>query len=139
MKKSYVLLVIASIVTLISICLIMMPFIFIGAPLPLFSIDNKDVNEHKVVIEVFNSNNKSVFEKTYKMAPGANISQSKPVWLLLQLSIPPGNKVDYNFKITLDDNITNTHQIGLQVWVMADIKLYEDNTENPISIGVIVV
>ena len=139
LKKSYVLLVVVSIVTLIAICLISMPYIFIGPPLPLFSIYNNDINEHEVVIEIFDSNNESVFKQTYEMAPEAMISQSKPVWLLLQLSIPPGNEENYTFKVNLDNNVTNTHQIGLQVWVMADIMLYEDNTENPISIGVSVV
>lgn len=139
MKKSYVLLAVVSIVTLITVCLIAMPFIIIGAPLPLFSIDNKDINEHKVVIEIFDSNNESVFKKTYELAPEASISQSKPVWLLLQLSIPPGNTKECTFKVTLDDNITNVHQIGLQVWVMADIKLYEEDTENPLSVGVVTV
>ncbi|AKB19224.1 hypothetical protein MSWHS_2361 [Methanosarcina sp. WWM596] len=139
MKKSDVLLVVVSIVTLIAICLISMPYIFIGPPLPLFSIYNNDINEHEVVIEIFDSNNESVFKQTYEMAPEAMISQSKPVWLLLQLSIPPGNEENYTFKVNLDNNVTNTHQIGLQVWVMADIMLYEDNTENPISIGVSVV
>lgn len=133
MKKSY-LFVIVSIVTLVAISLIAMPFVFIGAPSPLFSIYNNDSNEHKVVIEIFDSNNESIFEQTYELAPGASIWQPKSSWLLLELSVSPGNTKECTFKITLDDDITEIHQIGLQPWVIADIILYEDNAETPLAV-----
>ncbi len=129
MKRSHALLVIASIGMLIAICLIAMPYFLVGAPSPLFCIHNYDSKEHKVVIEIFDSNNESVFEQTYELAPEAEICQSKPTWLLLQVSIPPGNTKDCTFKATLDDNIMEKHQIGLQPWVTASIILYRYNAE----------
>ncbi len=136
MKKSRALLVMVSIVTLIAICLIAMPFIFIGSPDPLFSIHNNDVNEHKVVIEICNSNNESVFKQTYGLAPEASIWQPKPLWMLLELSIPPGDTEEYTFKTTLDLNLTETRQIEIQLWNIVDVELYNDEAELPITIGV---
>lgn len=135
MKRSHVLLIIASIVMLIAICLIAVPYVLVGAPTSLFSIHNNDTHEHKVVIEIFDSNNESVFEETYKLAPGAEIWKSKPTWLLLQLFILPGNTKEWTFKATLDDDITEMRQIRLQPWVTADVMLYY-NAENPIFIAV---
>lgn len=135
MKKSHALLGIASIVMLIAIFLIAMPYILVGAPPSLFSIHNNDSNEHKVEIEVFDSNNESVLKKTYEVAPKADISQPKPNWLLLQLFIPPRNTKEWTFKATLDDDIKEICQIELQPWTTADIMLYYD-AENPIFIAV---
>lgn len=139
LKKSRALLIIVSIVALIAIGFIAMPFVFIGAPSLLFSIYNNDSNEHKVVIEIFDSNNESVFEQTYELAPEASISQPKPTWLLLELSIPSGDTKEYTFKTILNNNVTDTRQIGLQVWSMADIVLYENGTETPLSVYEMVV
>ena len=136
MKKSYVLFIMASIVTLIAICLIAMPFIFIGPPSPLFFISNKDVNEHEAVVEIFNSDNESVFKKTYELAPEEYISQPKPAWLLLQLSFPPGDKENYTVKVTSYSNLTETRLIEFELWNTVDVKLYNDEAEKPISIGV---
>jgi hypothetical protein len=115
-----------------------MPYLFIGVPTSLFSINNHDSNEHKVAIEVFDSNNESVFKKTYELAPKAYISQSKSTWLLMQLSIPSGNTKEWTFKATLDDDVTEIRQIKLQPWVTADVILYYD-AENPILIAVSIV
>lgn len=136
MKRPHALFVIISIVTLIVICLIVMPFIFIGAPSPLFFIHNNDTKGHKVVIELLDSNNESVFEQRYELVPEAEIWQSKPAWLLLQLSIPPGNTKECTLKATLDEDITEIRHIELQPWVTAHIILYEGNAETPLSVHV---
>ena len=135
MKKSHALLGIASIVMLIAIFLFAWPYILVGAPSSLFSISNNDSNEHKVAIEVFDSNNESVFKQTYELAPEASVWQPKSTWLLLQLYIPPGNSKEWTFKATLDDKITDIRQIKLHPWTTADVLLYYD-AENPIFITV---
>lgn len=117
-------------------CFIGMPFLLIGSPLPIFSIDNKDVNEHKAVIEIFDSTNKSVFKKTYELAPEDRVSQPKPTWLILQLSIPPGDKEEYTVKVILDDNLTKTHSIRVELWNTVDIKIHGYDAESPISMGI---
>jgi hypothetical protein len=134
MKKSRTFFAIASIIALIIVCFTAMPFLFLGAPLPLYSINNNDVMEHKVVIEIFDMDNNSVFKNEYDLAPDTEVSQSKPVWLLLKLSFPPGGKEEYEFKVTLDDNLTEEFQRKVQVWNIADIEIYDTHAEYPISV-----
>lgn len=136
MKKSYAFFVMVFIIILISICFITLPFVFFGAPLPLFTITNTDINEHDVLIEIFDSNNNSVYNNTYGLVPESTVLQSKPSWLLLQLSFPPGNKEEYLIKITSDDNITKSRQIELELWNTIDVKLYGNDVGCNISIGV---
>ncbi|WP_462271967.1 hypothetical protein [Methanohalophilus sp.] len=136
MKKSYTFFVVVFIITLISICFIALPFVFLGAPSPLFTITNTDINEHDVLIELFDSNNNLVYNNTYELIPESKILQSKPSGMLLQLSFPPGNKEEYLLKITSDDNITKSRQIELELWNTIDVKLYDDDVGCNISIGV---
>lgn len=139
MRKSHSLFVITAIFMLIAVFFIAMPFIFLGLPLPFFSIDNEDVNEHEAVIEIFDSTNESIFNKMYELSPEEHISQPKPLWLLLQLSFPPGDKENYKVKVTLDNNITETRLIEFELWNTVDVKLYNHEAEMPIAIGVITV
>lgn len=131
MKKSYLILAIA----LIVILLVFMPFLFLGMPSPLFSMKNNDDNDHTVKIEIFDSANDSLFKEVYDMEPEAVISQSKPTWLILQLSFPPGNKKECTINVTLDEKISETSQMELSLWDIADITLYDDNEKSPIFIG----
>ncbi|WP_407355774.1 hypothetical protein [Methanolobus sp. WCC5] len=136
MKKPYVFI---AIVTAIVICFAAMPFFFAGDPLPLFSVDNKDVIEHKVVIEMFDSTNKSLLKEAYELTPDKYISLSKPTWLLLKLSLPPGRTEEYTIKVTLEDNLTNQFQMNLGLWNSFDIILYNYSSEYPVVIRQITV
>lgn len=136
MKKQFQFLVMAGIFLSVALCFIAMPFVFLGAPLPFFSIYNKDVNGHETVVEILDSNNESVFKKMYELAPQELTSEPKPSWLLLRLSFPPGDKEDYTVKVTSDNNITKSRQVELQLWNNAHIELYGDDAETPITIGV---
>jgi hypothetical protein len=136
MKKSHEYLMIASIITLIAICLIAMPFLFIGPPSPLFFIGNKDVNERGVAVEMFNSDNNSVFKEKYKLAPEEQIWQPKPAWLLSKLSFPLGDKEIYTVKVTSDDNLTETRLIKFELWNTVHVELYNHEAEKPIAINV---
>ncbi|AFV23599.1 hypothetical protein Mpsy_1391 [Methanolobus psychrophilus R15] len=136
MKKPYVFL---AMITAIAICFATMPFFFLGAPLPLFSIDNKDVIEHKAVIEMFDSTNKSLLKEAYELTPDKSITRSKPTWLSLKLSFPPGRTEEYTIKVTLDDNLTNKFQMDLGLWNSFDIILYNYSSEYPLVIREITV
>lgn len=139
MIKRRRLFILTGIVILILTGFIAMPFLFIGPPEPLFSIYNNDINKHSVVVELFDSDNKSVFKQTYELSSEATIWQPKPTWMLLELSIPPGDSEEYKLKTILDNNFTDNYQIELQTWGMADIVLYENNAEEPLLIREIVV
>lgn len=138
MRKSHALFVITAIFMLIAVFLLPCPLFFRVAP-SFFSIDNEDVNEHEAVIEIFDSTNESIFNKMYELSPEEHISQPKPLWLLLQLSFPPGDKENYKVKVTLDNNITETRLIEFELWNTVDVKLYNHEAEMPIAIGVITV
>lgn len=79
-----------------------------------FSIDNRDVENHRVTVEIFDSANKSLFNKTYEMNP-------------LETANYPDitdKKGDYIFKVTLDDKIEKTYNVevgvgrlGVSIWL----------------------
>lgn len=134
-KKSNLLLAIVSVITLIVMGLIAMPFIFVGMPSHLFFIKNNDINDHTVTIEVFDSANDSIFKKVYEMKPETVIHESKPAWLMLQLSFPPGDRKECTLKVILDENISETSYMELGLWDTVDITLYADYEESPLFIG----
>lgn len=139
MKRSHILSFAAVIIALIIISCIAMPFIFMGKPSPLFSMKNKDTISHQVMVEISDSKNNSVFKEAYVMDPDSEISQSKPAWLLLQLSFSPGNSKDLTIKVTVDNGLTEKSQTDLQLWSMFDITLFAEYEESDISLGVIAV
>lgn len=139
MKRSYILSFVAIIIALIIISCIAIPFIFVGKPLPLFSMKNKDTISHQVMVEISDSENNSIFKEIYVMVPDSEIVQSKPGWLLLQLSFPPGNSKEFTIKVTVDTDLTEKSQTGLQLWSMFDITLFAEYEESDISLGVIAV
>ena len=65
MKRKSVLLIIVSIVAFLLLLSIVMPFLFIGKPTNLCTIANQDANDHKVMIEIFDSDNTSIFKEIY--------------------------------------------------------------------------
>lgn len=136
MQRSHLILVV-SIIGLLIIGSIALPFLFAGKPSPLFSIENKDANYHKVVVEITDSNDEYLFKKMYELDPKKGIVQSKPIWLATQLSVPPGSSKDCMIKVTLDDNITETSQENLQLWDTIDVTLFDENEDSPIFIGII--
>jgi hypothetical protein len=134
-RKLYLLLVIVSIVAGIAMSFITLPFIFMGSPLPFFSIHNNDTIEHEVAIEMLNSNNESLIKQTYELAPKAVISQPKSILMLLKLSAPLEGQEEYTFRTTLDNTTTDTRQIILSVWSTVEVKLYWYDTESPLYVG----
>lgn len=123
---------------LIALFLTAIPFIFLGPVPPFFYIYNEDINKHEAVIEIFDSENESVFNKIYELKPEESKSQPKPLWLLLELSFPPGDKEKYEVRVTSDENITETRQLESQLSNSIDITLHND-TEFPITIGIMTV
>ncbi|MGD9780009.1 hypothetical protein [Methanomethylovorans sp.] len=69
------------------------------------------------------------------MKPETVIYESKPAWLILQLSFPPGDRKECTIKVILDENISETSQMEMQLGDVVDITLYADYEESPIFIG----
>ncbi|WP_292467242.1 hypothetical protein [Methanolobus sp.] len=135
MQRSSLILVVVAVFALIVMGLFAMPFVFMGTPSPLFSLENKDINAHDVTIEIMDFNNNSIFINTYALEPDTRISQVKSNELIRQLSIPPGNSKETIVKVTLGNNITESRSFNLQFGTTVEIRLFE-NYDSPISIEV---
>jgi len=68
-----------------------------------FTIHNEDVNNHMLMVEVFNSNNKSLFNKTYEVNPGESIESPAIT----------KKKGKYTIKVILDGKIEKTSKVGV--------------------------
>lgn len=105
---------------------VIFPYFLVCPPLPLFSIENRDGNnEHGVVVEIFDSDNQSIFKKTVVLGPKEEICYPKPYWLKLTWS-----RGEYTFKVTVDDTITETCKTEVYPWLEVLIYLY---TKDPLS------
>ena len=87
--------------------------------LPLYYIENEDVNNHEVVVEIFDSHNKSILKETHKLSPKESVEYPKP--FLPKLTWP---EEEYIFKITLDSEVTETYETEIYPWLMVAIHLY---------------
>ncbi len=119
------------------------PYFMVGAPLGVFGISNRDSTNHSVNIQVFDSNNNLLLNKTYELG------HSQPgQWVPEQFIQYPENgwksvydkdrlfpKGYYTFIITLDDNAAQTFQEELDTWRVANIEI--DNNGN-LSVGAVV-
>ena len=94
---------------------IILPTLFIGPPTTqMFSIFNEDAVSHTVTVEIIDSNNKSVFEKEYELAPKDAVNKYKGPWFLLKSFSPVENR--YLLKATLENNISATYDTSLGPW-----------------------
>ncbi|MBN2487859.1 MAG: hypothetical protein JXA98_02390 [Methanosarcinaceae archaeon] len=101
-------------------CYAAIPLIFMGPPVPLFTVHNHDTTGHEVVVEVFDSNNESIIKETYVLDPKDDISRSRPVGLKL-----PWSGGGYTFKVTMDGKVTETSRMEIpDVYTMVNIRLY---------------
>lgn len=70
-----------------------------------FSIYNRDVNKHEVTIEIFDSNNNSLFKETFELGPKEAIHSPKIT----------KRKGEYTFKVILDMEITVTYKAKVDI------------------------
>jgi len=71
--------------------------------LPLFIIQNQDLNDHEAVVEVFDSHNRSILKETYLLYPKTSAAYPRPFRFKID------RWSEYTFKVTLDDEITETY------------------------------
>jgi hypothetical protein len=119
------------------------PYFMMGTPLGVFGISNRDSTNHSVNIQVFDSYNKFLLNKTYELG------HSQPgQWVTEQFIQYPENgwesvydkdrlfpKGNYTFIITLDNNVAQTFQEELDTWRAANIEI--DNNGN-LTVGAVV-
>jgi hypothetical protein len=131
MKKRGKILAVVGIVVLIVLLIVfrkvviftVMTLLFSPGIEPLsFAIYNNDTNSHQITMEIFNSNNRSLFQQTYKINPKERIHSPEIT----------KDKGEYIFKITLDGEIERTFKarVGLgfsQVGILLYYTRYRGN------------
>ena len=140
---------IIGIIVLISVLLIIKEdvkyysYFMVGAPLGVFGISNRDSTNHNVNIQLFDSNNKLLLNKTYGLGhsqPGQWVPEQfiqcpENGWKSVydkDILFPKGN---YTFIITLDNNVAQTFQEKLDTWRVANVII--DHNGN-LSVGAVV-
>jgi hypothetical protein len=121
--------VIATLVAMIGLY-IYFPILLAGPiePLQLHVRNSDDVNKHIIMIEIFNSNNKSIFKETYELDPKEEISS-------------PGitkRRGKYMIKVTADDEITRTSKAYVEYggWSLVNIGVGSDPISGEIKIWI---
>ena len=116
---------------------VVFPFLLVGPPTSLFDIYNNDLQSHEVTVEVFDSYNESIFKETYELAPEERIAQPKSSWLLFRWSMPWSKgkymywaEGEYEFKVILDGEITDTYRTLPHPWNSVIIDIDEANDSN---------
>ncbi|MBC2697408.1 MAG: hypothetical protein HF976_07400 [ANME-2 cluster archaeon] len=95
-----------------------------GSVTPLFTIYNEDPNNsHEVAIEIFNSNNESIFKEFYKLNQNEWIEHPKPPVLWSSHSRL------YTFKVVLDNETTDILRTKIDPWTTPTIFLYHTSTD----------
>lgn len=115
---------------------VVVPYLIVGPPTPLFSVRNHDIGVHELRVEIYDSKNNSVFDKTYELLAEDEVYHPKPFRFLV-----PGFEItDYTFKFTLDNSFMETYSTNIQPWNTVEVDLYSDYAEGqPISVGEITV
>ena len=119
------------------------PFFALGPPLGVFDISNRDSINHSVNVQVFDSNNKFLLNKTYELGhsqpgqwvPEQFIQYPENGWKSVNDKdrlFPKGN---YTFIITLDNNAPQTFREELDTWRAANIVI---DINGKLSIGAVV-
>lgn len=110
------------------------PYLVMGAPLPVFWLNNRDSTNHNVNVQAFDSNNKIFLNKTYELQPGQSVQYPENGWKSVydkDRFFPTGN---YIFIITLDNNSPKTLQAHFDRWGAAEIVI---NKNKEISLGIL--
>lgn len=105
---------------------IILPYLFIGPPASFFSVYNGDETDHIVTIEIIDSNNKSIFENTYKLSSHEKVIESKGLWLLFKMSLP-FNKDNYTIKTNLENNVSKEINMSLNPWTTLFISIIDSS------------
>ncbi|MBN2487661.1 MAG: hypothetical protein JXA98_01385 [Methanosarcinaceae archaeon] len=96
--------------------------------LSLFVIQNQDLNDHEVVVEVFDSHNKSLLKETYLLYPKTSVAHPRPFRFKID------RWSEYTFKVTLDDEITETYTTKTHLLSLVSIILDYGGDVNSINI-----
>lgn len=87
------------------------------------AVHNHDIIEHEVSVEVFNSDNKSIMQEFFKLAPESYIVSQRPLRMSLPLT-----EGEYQFMVTVDNETTKTALLEVShPYDKVVIRLYEED------------
>ncbi len=117
-----------------------LPYFIGGAPLPVFGISNFDSKNHSVNVQIFDSNNKSLFDKTYELGDSRSEAYTAQYpengWKDVHEKERLFPKGTYTFIVTMDTNVSKTQQIKMEDDRLASISIDNNGNidiSNPIS------
>jgi len=109
-----------------------LPYFIGGAPLSVFGISNFDSKNHSVNVQIFDSNNRSLFDKTYELGDSRSesyiIQYPEKGWKDVHEKGRLFPKGTYTFIVTMDANVSKTQQIEIDDDRIASINI--DNNGN---------
>lgn len=105
----------------------------VGEARPLFIIYNMDFNSHEVDIEIFNSDNESIFKELYFLNQSELKEYPKP-----QTMTTSREYHTYTFKVTLDNETTKIDTADIDPWTTQEIYLYAKSTDGDETFGEII-
>lgn len=117
-----------------------LPYFIGGAPLPVFGISNFDKKNHSVKVQIFDSNNISLFDKTYELGDSRSEAYTAQYpekgWKDVHEKERLFPKGTYTFIVTTDNNFIKTQQIQMEDDRLASISIDQNGNldiSNPIS------
>ena len=109
-----------------------LPYFIGGAPLSVFGISNFDSKNHSVNVQIFDSNNRSLFDKTYELGDSQSeaytVQYPENGWKDVHEKDRLFPKGTYAFIVTIDNNVSKTQQIKMDDDRIASIGI--DNNGN---------
>ncbi len=109
-----------------------LPYFIGGAPLSVFGISNFDSKNHSVNVQIFDSNNRSLFDKTYELGDSQSeaytVQYPENGWKDVHEKERLFPKGTYTFIVTMDTNVSKTQQIIMDENRIASIGI--DNNGN---------
>ena len=109
-----------------------LPYFIGGAPLSVFGISNFDTKNHSVNVQIFDSNNRSLFDKTYELGDSRSeaftVQYPQNGWKDVHEKERLFPKGTYTFIVTMDNNINMTQQILMDDDHIAEIVIDKNGT-----------
>ena len=131
MKTRYKILIGIVIATLVVVGFyVIFPFYLVGPPVPLLSLNNRDVSNHEVVIEIFDRHNKSIFKETFELDPKEEIMYSRPFLLNFRWL------KECTLKVTADNNTTKICKTDIYPWKVSCIFIGKDPISGEMNIEI---
>ena len=109
---------------------IIFPFYLVGPPLPLLSLKNRDDINHEVVIEIFDQNNKAIFNETYELDPKEEIGHLRPFLLKFRWL------KECTLKVTVDNDATEMCKTDVYPWKEFGIFIDKDSISGELNIEI---